>query len=82
MRAVVSWAFAAVLSYGLLAGCMTPQEAEAYYREQCLFDGNSFDELPPGSDAFEFCMELERSGLGQSNNPDAGGYVRFYFFDD
>ncbi|MEX2452052.1 MAG: hypothetical protein WD407_14440 [Rhodospirillales bacterium] len=78
---VKSWAISIALSCGVLVGCMTPQEEEAYYRELCTFDSVSFDELPPGSDAFEFCMELERSGLGQSDNPDAGGYVRFYFFD-
>jgi hypothetical protein len=76
-----SWAIAIALSCGVLAGCMTPQEEEAYYREVCTFDGNSFDEIPPGSEAFEFCLELERSGMGPSDDPDFGGIVRFYFFD-
>ena len=65
--------FTLVLAGLLLTGCVTDAEMEAYYRERCQYDRITFKEIVPGSDEFEYCMELYRSGLGGYENDLHGG---------
>ena len=60
---------------------MTPVEEEAYNRELCSFDSLAFVELSPSDEAFGFCMDMEYSGNGPSDDPEFGSLVRFQFFD-
>ncbi|MEL0107845.1 MAG: hypothetical protein ACO3MW_06120 [Rhodospirillales bacterium] len=39
-------------------------------------------DLEPGDGAFEYCLELQESGIGPDDDPDARGLVGFQFFDD
>jgi|GEM_PF-7116416 hypothetical protein len=72
----------AVLTLISLSACMTPAEEMAFDREVCRFDGETFVDLEPGDGAFEYCLELQESGIGPDDDPDARGLVGFQFFDD
>ncbi len=62
----------AVFASLILWGCATDPDPEYAYRESCTFDEFLFVELKPGTVSHEWCMELERSGMGQDPSNDYG----------
>jgi len=66
-------ATAVVLAAGVLvSGCMSEQQWTAYYTEICTEFGPEFSALgadqPPTKDQIDYCVEMEKSGIGMDVN--------------